>query len=100
MPAALAHGEQLPHTLQSDSMDTLSRLGDQLKKAVKRQRLLDTAIALVAAPSRTGEARPACDALARILSADGFPVERPDANHPTAPAVVTRLDSGCPGPTL
>jgi acetylornithine deacetylase/succinyl-diaminopimelate desuccinylase-like protein len=68
--------------------------------AVTRSRLLDTATRLVAVPSRTGEAGAALDRLAEILTADGFPVERHAAGHPTAPAVLARFDSGRPGPTL
>jgi acetylornithine deacetylase/succinyl-diaminopimelate desuccinylase-like protein len=78
---------------------TLTR-STALAQAVNRQRLLDTATALVAVPSRTTEAGPALDRLAELLAAEGFAVERPDAGHPQAPAVVVRLDSGRPGPTL
>ncbi len=73
---------------------------DKLIAAVCRERLLDTATKLVAAESKTCHARPACDALATILEADGFRVERPAANHPAAPAVVVRFDSGKPGRCL
>jgi acetylornithine deacetylase/succinyl-diaminopimelate desuccinylase-like protein len=62
--------------------------------------LTDTAVQLVVVPSRTGEAGAAADRLADILRGDGFTVERPIAGHPAAPAVVVRLDSGKPGPTL
>jgi acetylornithine deacetylase/succinyl-diaminopimelate desuccinylase-like protein len=58
--------------------------------AIRPERLLETAVNLIAVYSRTGEARPALDALADILQADGFVVERPAANHPSAPAVVVR----------
>jgi len=34
------------------------------------------------------------------LTADGFAVERPVADWPESPAVVTRLETGRPGPTL
>jgi len=81
-------------------MQSLLALRDRLQQAVSRQRLLDTAIQLVAAPSPTGAAGQACDALARILVADGFGVDRPVAGHPPAPAVVIRVSSGKPGPTL
>jgi acetylornithine deacetylase/succinyl-diaminopimelate desuccinylase-like protein len=73
---------------------------ERLRQAVNRQRLLDTARQLVAVPSRTGEGGAVADCLAQLLSADGFTVERPPANHPSAPAVVVRLDSGKPGRTL
>lgn len=75
-------------------------LAATLKSKINRDRLINTVTRLVAAPSRTGEARPALDCLAEILTADGFQVERPVADHPAAPAVVARLDSGRPGRTL
>lgn len=68
--------------------------------AVDRERLLDTAVRLISKPSPTGSARAAADALAAILAEDGFAVQRPDAGHPDAPAVVARLSSGRPGRTL
>jgi acetylornithine deacetylase/succinyl-diaminopimelate desuccinylase-like protein len=61
---------------------------------------LDTAIALIEVPSPTLSAGDAADRLARLLVDDGFAVERPVADWPEAPAVVTRLDTGKPGPTL
>jgi acetylornithine deacetylase/succinyl-diaminopimelate desuccinylase-like protein len=73
---------------------------EQLRRAVKRERLLDTARRLIAVPSRTGEAGAVADCLAEILSGEGFVVDRPDGGHPTAPAVVVRLASGRPGRTL
>ncbi|OWK38256.1 M20 family metallopeptidase [Fimbriiglobus ruber] len=68
--------------------------------AVNTQRLLDTAVRLIARPSPTGSAGAAADELAAILTEDGFAVERPTAGHPAAPAVVARLSSGRPGRTL
>lgn len=73
---------------------------DRLRDAVNRQRLLDTAIRLVAVPSRTGEAGAAADCLADMLTADGFRVERPTGGYPAAPAVAVRFDTGKPGRTL
>jgi acetylornithine deacetylase/succinyl-diaminopimelate desuccinylase-like protein len=81
-------------------MHTLSQAHERLRPAVRQQRLLDTAVQLVAVPSRTGEAGVAADCLAGLLSDDGFRVERPAAGHAAAPAVVVRLDSGRPGRTL
>ena len=86
--------------LQFPLMNALTSLSARLAAAVDRRRLLDTAMQLVAVPSRTGEAGAAADCLARLLAADGFAVERPEAGHPAAPAVVVRLDSGRPGRTL
>jgi succinyl-diaminopimelate desuccinylase len=67
---------------------------------VSRERLLGTAVSLIAKPSPTGSAGAAADDLADVLRAEGFAVERPDAGHPVAPAVVARLRSGRPGRTL
>jgi acetylornithine deacetylase/succinyl-diaminopimelate desuccinylase-like protein len=62
----------------------------KVQQAVQRQRLVDTAVRLIAVPSRTGEAGAVADCLAQLLREDGFPVERPAAGHPAAPAVVVR----------
>lgn len=72
----------------------------RLRSAVDRQRLLDTAVRLIAVPSRTGEAGAAADCLADILTADGFRVERPTGGYASAPAVAVRFDTGQPGRTL
>jgi acetylornithine deacetylase/succinyl-diaminopimelate desuccinylase-like protein len=81
-------------------MSAATDICDRLRAAVDRQRLVDTAVQLVAVPSRTGEAGAVSDRLADILTADGFRVERPAGGHPAAPAVVVRFDSGKPGRTL
>jgi acetylornithine deacetylase/succinyl-diaminopimelate desuccinylase-like protein len=81
-------------------METFSSQRDALAKAIDRRRLLDTATRLIAVPSRTGEGGAVAACLADLLTADGFRVERPVAGHPTAPAVVVRLDGGQPGRTL
>jgi acetylornithine deacetylase/succinyl-diaminopimelate desuccinylase-like protein len=81
-------------------MNHLRELGQRLGQAVDRGRLLDTARRLVAVPSWTGEGGAAADCLADMLRAEGFAVERPQAGHPAAPAVVVRFDSGRPGRTL
>ena len=65
--------------------------------AVGEARLLETAVDLIAAPSPTRSAGEAADRLDRRLRADGFQVERPEADWPESPAVVARLDSGAPG---
>jgi len=77
-----------------------SRLSQQLRGAVNRQRLLDTATRLIAVPSPTGEAGAVADCLTDLLRADGFTVERPPGGHPAAPAVVVRLGVAKPGRTL
>jgi acetylornithine deacetylase/succinyl-diaminopimelate desuccinylase-like protein len=81
-------------------MTNMHPTDDRLQRAIRRDRLLDTAIRLVAISSPTGTAGQAADCLAGILTADGFIVERPEGGHPDAPAVLVRLDSGKPGPTL
>jgi acetylornithine deacetylase/succinyl-diaminopimelate desuccinylase-like protein len=81
-------------------MELTCQLIDRVKQAVNRQRLVDTAVRLVAVPSPTGEAGAASDCLAQILTGDGFAVERPEAGYPRAPAVVARLEGPQPGRTL
>ncbi len=71
-----------------------------LARGVSRERVLETARALVAVPSPTGEAGPVLDRLADLLAAEGFRVERRPGGHPSAAAVIVRLDSGRPGPTI
>jgi acetylornithine deacetylase/succinyl-diaminopimelate desuccinylase-like protein len=73
---------------------------ERLKSLVSRQRLLETAQRLIEVRSRTGEAGAAAERLAEILLAEGFAVERPEAGHAAAPAVVARLTSGRSGPVL
>ena len=73
---------------------------NSIQAAIDSQRLLQTAMALVAVPSPTRHAGAVADTLAAILSADGFTVERPVADWPEAPAVVVRYDSGRPGRVL
>jgi acetylornithine deacetylase/succinyl-diaminopimelate desuccinylase-like protein len=72
----------------------------KIAATVNRQRLVDTALKLIAIPSRTGEAGAVSDCLADILKAEGFAVERPPAGHAVSPAVVVRWSSGKPGRTL
>ena len=81
-------------------MSLTTDLSDRLHRAINRQRLVDTAVQLIAVPSRTGEAGAVSDRLADILTADGFRVERPTGGHPAAPAVVVRFAGGKPGRTL
>jgi len=75
-------------------------LFDQVARTVNRQRLIDTAVALIEVPSPTRSAGPAADRLAEILTTDGFAVQRHDADWPQAPIVMAAFDSGRPGPTL
>jgi acetylornithine deacetylase/succinyl-diaminopimelate desuccinylase-like protein len=81
-------------------MIPIRELGDKFRGVVQRKRLVETAVALVAVPSRTGEAAAVSDRLAGILTADGFRVERPVGGYPAAPAVAVRFESGKPGRTL
>ncbi len=75
-------------------------LTEKIRSAVNRERLLRTAVALIEVPSPTRSAGTVADRLADLLQEDGFTVERPVANWPESPAVVTRLGSGKPGRTL
>lgn len=77
-----------------------SSITEKLLAAVNPERLLRTATALVEVPSPTRSAGAAADRLAAILAEDGFKVERPVADWPESPAVVTRFDNGKPGRTL
>jgi succinyl-diaminopimelate desuccinylase len=81
-------------------MEILRGMTKRLIEAIRPDRLADTAIDLISAPSPTGDAGAAADRLARILERDGFPVERPAAGHERSPAVVARLEGERPGPTL
>jgi acetylornithine deacetylase/succinyl-diaminopimelate desuccinylase-like protein len=81
-------------------MVRLEPILDRLRLAVTRKRLIETATKLIAVPSPTGRAGAVADALADILRSDGFTVERPEAGHPEAPAVVVRLAGKKPGPVL
>jgi acetylornithine deacetylase/succinyl-diaminopimelate desuccinylase-like protein len=81
-------------------MQTITTLSRQLHAAVNRARLVETAVELIAIPSRTGEAGAVSDRLARLLADEGFAVERPAGGHPSAPAVAVRFDAGRPGRTL
>jgi acetylornithine deacetylase/succinyl-diaminopimelate desuccinylase-like protein len=77
-----------------------AELDQQIAAAVDRQRIIDTVTRLVAIPSPTGNAGAVLDDLAEMLTAEGFAVERPAGDHPTAPAVAVRYDSGKPGKTI
>ncbi|MBT5326056.1 MAG: M20/M25/M40 family metallo-hydrolase [Gemmatimonadetes bacterium] len=73
---------------------------EKITRAVDEKRLLDTAVSLIELPSPTLSAGAVADRLAEILVAEGFAVERPEADWPEAPAVVARLESGEPGRVL
>lgn len=72
----------------------------QICDAVNETRLVETAQALIGVPSPTLSAGDVSDKLEEILVADGFDVDRPEANWPDAPAVATRLESGKKGRRL
>src|SRR5262245_53811680 len=81
-------------------MTPTAALTDRLRRAADRGRLVDTAVKLLAVPSRTGEAGAAADCLAELLARDGFAVERPAGGYPAAPAVAVRFAGQGPGRTL
>lgn len=72
----------------------------RVRAAVNRERLLDTALALISVPSPTRQAGAVADRLAALLTADGFVVERPVADWPESPAVVVRWRATPDGRTL
>jgi acetylornithine deacetylase/succinyl-diaminopimelate desuccinylase-like protein len=81
--------------LESESLAaaaSASASAGRLERHVNRHRLVAIAERLVAVPSPTGRAGAAAEALAAILTEEGFPVERPAAGHPESPAVVVRLE--------
>jgi acetylornithine deacetylase/succinyl-diaminopimelate desuccinylase-like protein len=75
-------------------------LADSVLSAINTERLVETALALVEVPSPTRSAHDVANRLAEIIESAGLTVERPAADWPEAPAVVTRLKSGRPGRTL
>jgi acetylornithine deacetylase/succinyl-diaminopimelate desuccinylase-like protein len=77
-----------------------NQIFDQVVQTIDRQRIIDTAVALIEVPSPTRSAGAAADRLAEILASDGFPVQRHDADWPQTPIVIAALESGRPGPTL
>ena len=81
-------------------MSTLASLLDQIRRHVRRDRLVDTAVQLVSVPSWTGEAGAVCDCLARIMTDDGFEVRRETAGHDAAQAVLVHHETGIPGRCL
>jgi acetylornithine deacetylase/succinyl-diaminopimelate desuccinylase-like protein len=78
----------------------LATFKSRISQAVDRNRLVDTAVQLIAVPSRTGEAGAVSDRLAKILADDGFAVERPTGGYAVAPAVAVRYGAKKPGRTL
>jgi acetylornithine deacetylase/succinyl-diaminopimelate desuccinylase-like protein len=71
--------------------ESLAAVAQRIRGFVDSRRLLAIARRLIAAPSPTGRAGAAADALAAILTEEGFDLDRPAAGHPEAPAVVVRL---------
>ncbi len=71
-----------------------------IRQAADRERLLSTARRLIDIPSPTCDAGAVADALAAMLTDEGFDVERPAGGSAKAPAVAVRFDSGQPGRTL
>jgi acetylornithine deacetylase/succinyl-diaminopimelate desuccinylase-like protein len=81
-------------------VQSLAATAERLKGHVDRRRLTAIARRLIAAPSPTGRAGAAAQALADVLTEAGFVVERPLAGHRDAPAVVARLEGLAPGRIL
>ena len=73
---------------------------EKIAAAVNRDRLLETATALVEVPSPTLSAAGVAGRLDELLRADGFEVERPVCDWPESPAVVARLRFGEGGRVL
>ena len=99
-PGKETRGRPTESERKNDRKHLPHSMTEKLLAAVKPERLLQTATALVEVPSPTRSAGAAADRLAAILREGGFRVERPEADWAESPAVVTRLDSGRPGRTL
>ncbi len=72
----------------------------QLQRAIRVDRLVDTAVQLIEVPSPTRSAGAAADLLSALLSKNGFEVVRVKAAWPEFPAIVVRFDTGRPGRTI
>ena len=81
-------------------MNINTEIVDAVRKAIDRDRLVKTAVALVEVPSPTRSAAAVEDRLEGLLREDGFDVERVEAGWPEGPAVVARYETGRPGRTL
>lgn len=82
-----------------DSLATTNLL-EHIRPFINRVRLMDTAEALCAIPSPTGNAGAVSDCLESMLRQDGFNVQREAGGHPASPAVLARHDSGSKGRCL
>ena len=78
----------------------VNELREKIESAVNRDRLLETATALIEVPSPTLSAADVAGRLEELLRADGFEVERPVCDWPESPAVVARLRFGEGGRVL
>lgn len=76
------------------------QLIERVRKAIRTDRLVETATQLIGIPSPTRSARDVADRLAEMLEADGLPVERPEAGWAEAPAVAARYRAAERGRTL
>ncbi len=81
-------------------MPISSDIIQRIDHAVDQDRLLETAVALMEVPSPTCDAAGVANRLSDLLTEEGFEVERPVADWPKAPAVVTRWHARDDGPTL
>lgn len=72
----------------------------QIAKAVNEERLINTATRLMSVHSPTGQCGEVADLLAELLSDEGFQVQRIEANHSAAPAVIVRHVGRNPGRCL
>ncbi len=77
-----------------------TELAPRVRAAINSDRLVETAVRLIEVPSPTRSGAAVADRLAKLLAAEGFDVERPEAGWPEAPAVAVRWKSGKPGRTI
>jgi acetylornithine deacetylase/succinyl-diaminopimelate desuccinylase-like protein len=77
-----------------------SAVARRVLERVDEHRVMETAVRLCGAPSPTGSAGLAAEALDNILREDGFAVERLVADWPPSPAVAVRFSHGSPARTI
>ena len=63
---------------------------ERIRSAIQTDRLVQTAVNLIEIPSPTCDGKAVSDALANMLIADGFDVQRPEGGWAKAPAVAAR----------
>jgi acetylornithine deacetylase/succinyl-diaminopimelate desuccinylase-like protein len=77
-----------------------SAVARRVLEKIDEHRVMETAVRLCEAPSPTGSAGPAAEALDNILREGDFAIERLAADWPPSPAVAVRFSRGNPARTI